>query len=113
MDYLDPEIWMTLVQAAEKWGCHRNTVYRNWPKVPKEERLRHNGALYIWRHTKFRPQRGSGHPPVTYYGMTKKKRVRDAYPNMPTDLSALPPQKREIWLALIDAAVESPPESGG
>lgn len=109
MDYLDPDIWMTLKQAAEEWGCHHNTVYNNWPRIPVDERLKHKGSLYIWRGTKFRPQKKAGRPPVNYYRKAKVRRVRDKYPNLPTNLSRLTPEKRELWLALIDAAYEEEP----
>jgi len=111
VDYLDPEIWMTMKQAAEKWGCHYETVRRNFPLIPATERLVHKRGHYIWVHTPFRPQKRAGHPPVTYYKMLERKSVKEKLPNAPDRIDALPPQKREFFLAKVEAAMEPPPKS--
>jgi hypothetical protein len=107
-DYIDPEIWMTLRQAAEKWGVHYDTARRNFPAVPADERMIHQQCYYIWRDTKYRPL-PKGRPPKNHIRKTRAKRVREALPNLPPDLSQLTHAQREIWEAKIDAAFEVPP----
>jgi predicted ArsR family transcriptional regulator len=111
MKYIDPDIWMTLRQAAKAWGVHYETVRRNFPKIPATERLIHQNCYYIWRGTAYRPQRGPGRPYKNYARKTRLVGVQRALPDLPEDLGELPPAQRELWLAKIDAAVEHPPGS--
>ena len=108
MGYIDPDVWMSLKQAATKWGCHYMTVYRNWSRIPSDERVRVGQHYYIWRHTKFRPNSRSGRPVTTYKGRTNDPKVRQAIPKLPRDLRTCSESEKEVWLALIDRVLEKP-----
>ena len=99
--------WLSLREAADFFGCHYSTLLRNWPKIPKTDRVKTGTQKWIWGGTSWRPNGKAGRPVTTYGGRTTLPQVREALPGCPHDLSTVTADKRELWMAKVDAVLES------
>lgn len=97
--------WLTLTEAAEHFNCHYVTLLRNWPHIPDTDKVKVGTQKFVWGDTRWRPNR-RGRPVKTYGGKTLDPKIRKALPDCPHDLSTVPRNQREIWLARIDSIIE-------
>jgi len=101
--------WLTLQEAADRFGCHYNTMYRNWSRLPEADRMKHGTQKFVSSTTRWRPFK-RGRACRSYKGLTLHPKVREALPNCPYSFVGLPPHIQEAWMARIDAVLETPPD---